>query len=149
MKIAIRVLYGLLLVALLLTTIELMRWLLPRSLDDNIDPDIKKYAPLATMLVLVVYFFAVFLEIELFVGLRWLLLGIERKTVSVIIFSALLLLSVLAEGILSILADKYSRLGIDFSGWILTIPAGIIVLDMILLLLPKNKTDQQSGCVLN
>lgn len=148
MKIAIRILCGLLLVALLLTTIELLRWVLPSSLDDNIDPDIKKFESLATLMFLVVYFFAVFLEVELFVGLRCLLLGIERKKVSVIVFSILLLLSVLTEGILVILADKYSRLGMDFTGWVLAIPAEIIILNLILFLLPKDKREQKNNCVL-
>ena len=148
MKIAIRILFGLLLVALLLTTIELLRWVLPSSPDDNIDPDIKKFESLATLMFLVVYFFAVFLEIELFVGLRCLLLGIERKKVSVIVFSILLLLSVLTEGILVILADKYSRLGIDFTGWVFAIPAEIIILNLILFLLPKDKREQKNNGVL-
>ena len=142
MKNLIRVLYGLLLVALLLTTLELIRWMdLPTLLDDKVDPD-EKYAYLGLMMILVVYIYTVFLEIELFVGLRYILLGIERKRVLVIIFSALLLLSALVGGILGILADKYSsRAGIDFTGWLLAIPAEIVVLDIILLLLPKSKIE--------
>ena len=144
MKNLIRVLYGLLLVALLLTTLELIRWMdLPTLLDDKVDPD-EKYAYLGLMMILVVYIYTVFLEIELFVGLRYILLGIERKRVLVIIFSALLLLSALAGGILGILADKYSsRAGIDFTGWLLAIPAEIVVLDLILLLLPKSKIEER------
>ena len=142
MKNLIRVLSGLLLVALLLTTLELIRWMdLPTLLDDKVDPD-EKYSYLGLMMILVVYIYTVFLEIELFVGLRYILLGIERKRVLVIIFSALLLLSALAGGILGIVADKYSsRAGIDFTGWLLAIPAEIVVLDLILLLLPKSKME--------
>ena len=144
MKNLIRVLYGLLLVALLLTTLELIRWMdLPTLLDDKVDPD-EKYAYLGLMMILVVYIYTVFLEIELFVGLRYILLGIERKRVLVIIFSALLLFSALAGGILGILADKYSsRVGIDFTGWLLAIPAEIIILNLILLLLPKSKIEER------
>ena len=149
MKLVIKILFCLLLVALLLTTIEFLRWLVPSFSDDNIDPDIKKYEYLATQIFLIVYFFVVFLEIELFVGLRCLLLGIERRRVPAIIFSGLLILSVLAEGILCILADKYSSIpGMDFSGWILGIPAVIIVLNLILFLLPKEKREQNNNCVL-
>ena len=132
MKIAVRILYGLLLVALILTTIELLRWVLPNS--DNIDPDIKKFESLATLMLLVVYFFAVFLEIEIFAGIRCLLLGIERKRALLIVFSGLLLFLTLAEGILVILADTYSKLGRDFTVWLLAIPAVMIVLDFVLCL---------------
>ena len=116
----------------------LIRWMdLPTLLDDKVDPD-EKYAYLGLMMILVVYIYTVFLEIELFVGLRYILFGIERKRVLVIIFSALLLLSALAGGILGIVADKYSsRAGIDFTGWLLAIPAEIVVLNLILLLLHR------------
>ena len=134
MKIAVRILYGLLLVALLLTTIELLRWVLPISPNDNIDPDMIKFESLATLMLLVVYFFAVFLEIELFVGLRCLLLGIERKKTLMIVFSCLLLFSTLAEGILVVLADTYSKLGRDFTVWLLAVPVVMIVLDFVLCL---------------
>ena len=107
MKIAIRILACILLVIVILTVVETIRFMdLPKLFDDEVDPE-EKYMALAIPMGLIICAYLVFLEAELFIGLQSFLLGIKNRNVLCIIASSFIILSVLASIVFLIWTDRF------------------------------------------
>lgn len=143
MKLAIKILFCVLLVVLLVTSLVFVV-LYPRWEADDAKDDIFG-SSFTLVFALMGYISIVFMEIELFFGLKYFLLGIESKKTAVIVFSALLILSVLANGIILSLfvtgnynVDYFRHLEII----LLTLPLGIIIFNFILFLVSKKNREE-------
>ena len=143
MKLVIKILFCVLLLVLLVTSLVFVV-LYPQWKADDAKDDIFG-SSLTLVFALMGYVTIVFMEIELFFGLKCFLLGIVSKKTVVIVFSALLILLVLANGIILSLFVT-GNYNIDYFHHLeivtLTLPIGIIIFNLILFLVSKKKREK-------